>query len=300
MDGRRRQQQRVGPSPDRAGLHAQGGDARAPAANTSRRWLVPSATIARDSRVEPRRPAGHELRRGRRRARPPRPSYSSGAAASNGSMSTSTSAQHARPRWRARAPRRPRRGLRRSSACPARGTARRPWRGASRWVRTGRLARILGSEARPARRARAAASATVRDEHRDAVEARAGRHDAARAHEPARRLEADELVEGGRDAARTRPCRCRARRRPRRGRRPPPSPSSSRRCSAWRRTRSRRRRRASGCRPGRSRTGRGWSCRRASRRPRAAGAPPARCPAGASANPGSRPSWADRRRRCCP
>ena len=106
-------------------------------------------------------------------------------------------------------------------------------------------------------------------EDRDAIEAAARRHDAARADEPRRRLQPDDVVEARRHAARAggvgaeRERHVAARDRDGRSR-------ARAAADALGVERVRPRRTASACRRGRSRTGRGWSCRRRRRRPRSA------------------------------
>ena len=141
------------------------------------------------------------------------------------------------------------------------------------------------------RRAPRAASATREGEDRHAVEAAARRHHAARADAARRRLQADDVVEAGRHAARAggvgaeRERHFAARDDDRRARARAAADAVGGERAA------RPRRRASACRPGRSRTGRGWSCRRRRRRPRSASATQCAWAARSSETPGRPRSW---------
>ena len=85
-------------------------------------------------------------------------------------------------------------------------------------------------------------------EDRDAVDAAAGRDEPGRGNEADRRLDPDEIVEGGGAPGPIRRCRCRGRKRRGRRRSPPPSPRRSRRRRGRRRRPSAARHRASECR----------------------------------------------------
>ena len=150
---------------------------------------------------------------------------------------------------------------------PRRGHAD-AWRPGHRW----RPARASGCPLPPCiTAATAAASATVRGEHRRAVEAAHRRHDADVAHPPDGRLQPDDPVQRRRHPARAGGVGAQ-------GERHQPEGHGHGRAgarSAGHERRVERRsaacRTASGCRPGRWRTGRGWPCRRRSPRRRAAG-----------------------------
>ena len=126
-------------------------------------------------------------------------------------------------------------------------------------------------------------------------------NDAARADAARRRLQADDVVEAGRHAARSRRVGAEreghvaARHGDGRARARAAADAIGRRRCAGSAGRT-----ASACRRGRWRTGRGWSCRCTPHRPRSVARPRSRASRRRSGTRGTRPSSAIRRRRCCP
>ena len=180
-------------------------------------------------------------------------------------------------------------------------------RGAWRWRARGADARTAPHAStdrqrrtRRSTRCTASASSTLRREDRDGVERAARRHHAARGDAAERRLQADDVAEGRRDAAG--PGGVGAEReaddagRDRAGR----AGGRAARHVARRRTRCAARRTGCACRRGRWRTGRGWSCRSAARLHPAGAAPQVRSPSRCRQSQGRPRWWAFRRCRCCP